>query len=128
MKKRLLLLIATMVVIFMVAAACEQTVRTKCDDSMDYRIEAYNDWVDANDPECNKVTREKDKKPWPQGAYDFYEEWMLDMLDLNASKSEIEDCYGELLRDAESCSTLTVDCQEAAWVYLDSVGCLTGDE
>ncbi len=141
MKKGLLLLIATMAVVFLVSVACEMDVRTKCDDTMDYRIEAYNDWIDDNDPDCKKITREKEKKPWPSSAYDFYEDLMADYCvaepgdcqlesasALDASKSAIQDCFGDLLKDAEACYTYSVVCQENLTEYLDGVGCLTPEE
>lgn len=141
MKKRLLLLIATMGIILLAAVACEMDVRTICDDSMDYRIEAYNDWVDENDPDCNKITREKERKPWPDSAYNFYEELMAaycvampshcqleNPSAVDASKSAIQDCFGDLLKDAEYCSTTSVVCQDNLAEYLDGVGCLTADE
>jgi hypothetical protein len=152
MDKQLLLLIVTMILGSIASIACEQTVRTICDDSMDYRIEAYNHWVDEynldleeGEPECEKVTREKEKKPWPQSAYNFYDELMseycsdvptgcqLDPLDtggIDASKSAIEDCFGELLRDAESCYTFSVDCQMSltAWLNSPEGECLTLEE
>ncbi len=180
MDKRLLLLIVIMAVALIAGSACEQTVRTKCDDSMDYRIEAYNNWVDeynltleAGEPECEKVTRKKKKKPWPKSAYNFYQELMSEYCcdvpaecqldpdlshctecqldpdgqhcaecqldpdlphckgnDIDASKSAIQDCFWELLQDAEFCYTFSVECQMSLTDWLNSPegGCLTLEE
>ena len=133
------------------ALACQMDVRTKCDDSMDYRIEAYNDWTDdynanlgENEPECKKVSVPSDRRD-AQSAYNFYEELMevycvaepthcqLDPDDtggIDASKSAIQDCFGDLLRDAEECYSRSVVCQDNLTEYLEDpdVECLTLEE
>ena len=55
---------------------------------------------------------------------------IIDTGGIDASKSDIEDCFGELLRDAESCYTFTVDCQMSltAWLNSPEGECLTLDE
>lgn len=149
MQRRLLRFVFAMTFAVAMASACEMDVRTICDDSMDYRIEAYNTWTDdyngsieAGEPECKKVTREKEKKPWPKSAYNFYETLMADycvaeptscQLDpgytggIDASKSAIQDCFGDLLRDAEECYTHSVNCQDNLTDYLEdpNVECFT---